>query len=182
MTKYFSSNPSLSNQDAKKIGVFIDKHFKGSVTAKELLNIARDEKSFLHKFFDWDDSSAAEKYRLSQARNLIVSIHVEADDLKPIRHYMRVNIGSGSTYMRQDEIAKSQDLVDQVIVVAHNQLVQWKDRYGRYCEYFNFNFQIKEQKYEIKGNPRKESDNSRSKQENNKRDHRRNNSASGKQI
>lgn len=42
------------------------------VTPEEVLEQARDdENSELHKCFEWDDSVAAEKYRLSQARQVI---------------------------------------------------------------------------------------------------------------
>lgn len=42
------------------------------VTPEEVLEQARnDEDSELHKCFEWNDSIAAEKYRLSQARQII---------------------------------------------------------------------------------------------------------------
>ncbi len=46
------------------------------LTARKVLEDARAASSPLHRFFDWDDSRAAEKYRLQQARELIVSFVV----------------------------------------------------------------------------------------------------------
>jgi hypothetical protein len=44
----------------------------GTLTASAVLADARDPRSPLNSWFDWDDSSAAEKYRLAQARRLIL--------------------------------------------------------------------------------------------------------------
>lgn len=58
-----------------------------SVSPEEVLNKARNEKSELHKCFEWNDGVAAEKYRLQQARmiiNLLV-IKTENKDDEPIR-------------------------------------------------------------------------------------------------
>ena len=151
MKKFISSNPLLSEKDAQKIGRFIDSKYKGNITAKALLEEARDKESFLHKFFEWDDSVAAERYRLSQAKNLIVSIYIQADDDKPMRGYLRVNMGPGFSYVDSDQVKENQDLIDQVMIAANDQLIRWKDRYGRYCEYFELTFKMKGREHEIKG-------------------------------
>ena len=41
---------------------------KNNLTAREIVEEARKKNSPLHDFFEWDDSIAAEKYRLAQAR------------------------------------------------------------------------------------------------------------------
>ncbi len=48
----------------------------GIITAHAVVDRARDKDNALHDGFDWDDFSAAEKHRLSTARNLIRSIQV----------------------------------------------------------------------------------------------------------
>ena len=53
--------------DAQKVGEEIGE----SPTPESVLEKARDENTELHKCFEWDDSVAAEKYRLNQARNII---------------------------------------------------------------------------------------------------------------
>ena len=50
--------------------------FPEVVTPKNVLEVARDESAELHKCFDWNDSSAAEKYRITQARDVIRSLVV----------------------------------------------------------------------------------------------------------
>jgi len=48
----------------------------GVITARAVVDRAKDEDNALHHGFDWDDFSAADKHRLSTARNLIRSIQV----------------------------------------------------------------------------------------------------------
>lgn len=49
-------------------------------TPEKVLNIARDPNTELHKCFEWDDSVAAEKYRLGQARKVIQLLVVQRVD------------------------------------------------------------------------------------------------------
>jgi len=53
--------------DAQKIA---DEIGDNKISPQELLEKARNEDSELHKCFEWDDSVAAEKYRLIQARQM----------------------------------------------------------------------------------------------------------------
>lgn len=42
-----------------------------NISPEEVLEKAKDENSELHKCFEWDDTVAANKYRLQQARQII---------------------------------------------------------------------------------------------------------------
>jgi hypothetical protein len=46
----------------------------GSVTPAQLLEHARNPNCALHRYFQWDDSEAAEAYRLLQARSVIRAV------------------------------------------------------------------------------------------------------------
>lgn len=48
----------------------------GSLKTQFVVDTAKPEKSILHSFFEWNDSKAAELYRLQQARCLINNIEV----------------------------------------------------------------------------------------------------------
>jgi hypothetical protein len=50
---------------------------KGRLTPEGVVREAKDPKSPLHDQFDWNDSTAAHQYRLSQARDLIRSVRIE---------------------------------------------------------------------------------------------------------
>ena len=57
--------------EAQKVA---DEIGENKVTPQEVLEKARDENSELHKCFEWNDSVAAEKYRLQQARAIIINL------------------------------------------------------------------------------------------------------------
>lgn len=58
----------------------------GEVTKQMFLDSARSEDSEMHSLFEWDDTKAAEKYRLYQANVIIASIHVTVheEEIEPI--------------------------------------------------------------------------------------------------
>lgn len=49
---------------------------RGLLTPAAVVKDARNKSSPLHKLFEWNDSVAAHKYRLIQARKLIVTVQV----------------------------------------------------------------------------------------------------------
>ena len=56
---------------------------KGTLNPHDVVNFARNSRTALHKCFIWDDSKAAEQWRLHQARNiirLIVEIPMNGND------------------------------------------------------------------------------------------------------
>jgi len=61
----------LYKADAQKVA---DEIGSGQITPQEVLEKARDVNSELHKCFELDDSIAAEKYRLQQARSIIINL------------------------------------------------------------------------------------------------------------
>lgn len=71
----------------------------GSVTPQSFLEASRPEDSPTHGAFEWDDSVAAEKYRLTQSRHIInnVTVRIISDDnTKPEeRHVAFVNTTDG---------------------------------------------------------------------------------------
>lgn len=48
----------------------------GKLTPEEVIRLARSPESILHPLFEWDDSVAARKYRVDQARTLISSFEI----------------------------------------------------------------------------------------------------------
>ncbi len=56
----------------------------GVLKVEDVLNEARDESSILHKHFEWDDSEAAQKYRLQQARALIQKCKITLVETQPV--------------------------------------------------------------------------------------------------
>lgn len=49
----------------------------GSLTPESILEASRPKKAVFHSLFTWDDTKAAEQYRLSEARRILNNIEVE---------------------------------------------------------------------------------------------------------
>jgi len=53
------------------------KNLYGELTPQTVLDASRPEDAVLHKLFNWDDASAAEHYRLQQARTILNNIELK---------------------------------------------------------------------------------------------------------
>jgi len=140
--------------DAQVVGSHLEAiRAKCSVlTPDAVLNDARKEKSPLHQFFEWDDSKAAEQYRLRQAGHLIRSISVTFEDMAPeperrvtlasasepttpvraVRAFLSVQSDDGATgYVGTKEAMGDPEMRRQVLARAHNELAavsqKWRD-------------------------------------------------------
>lgn len=135
MAKISSSWGRFSKDQAKEISDFFEKNFPGgALTAHDVLELARPKTSPLHEYFEWDDSVAAERYRLRQAQKLITCLVVEFDGGEPVRKYVPpVFIDETDTHKAYVEIntaRANQDIWDQVTERAMNEAVRWRDRYN----------------------------------------------------
>ena len=66
----------------------------GSVTSKSFLEYSRPEDSETHDMFEWDDTIAAEKYRLAQSGRIINQLQIEvvySEDSSPREVEVEVN-------------------------------------------------------------------------------------------
>jgi hypothetical protein len=80
----------------------IIKKKNGAVTPRNIVDHARDPENPLHRFFDWDNSVAGEKWRLEQAGGLLrrVQVYVTKDGVK---QPMRVFVSTVKNDVRQYE-------------------------------------------------------------------------------
>lgn len=94
-----------------------DEH--GKLTPKIVLDEARDEEHPLHARFDWDDTTAAEKWRLSQAHELIQSVKVSYRDghgrSQEIRQFHAVRRAQEFVYEPLEELARD-DIGSQILL------------------------------------------------------------------
>lgn len=121
------ANPQVIGKALEEI---TDEH-GGELTPKAVVDKARDKKHPLHPHFEWNDSLAAESYRLDQARNLIRIVRVEdagADD-GTSRAFISVNDGDGTAYRPLAQIKRSADLQLVVLKQAQRDLEAWERRY-----------------------------------------------------
>jgi hypothetical protein len=117
------------------------------ITPKTVVAIAANKKSPLHKYFEWEDSVAAERYREWQARQLIASIYIVDsgdENAMPIRAFVALrpeeddadDFMADRGYVNTPSIAGRQSYQLQVLAYARSQLVGWRNRFGAYKEFF----------------------------------------------
>lgn len=104
-----------------------------NATAEDILEAARDENSELHKCFEWDDSIAAEKYRLHQARLIVCNIVYKAEPTQPkIRTFMFVD--SQKSYVATDTIVTQADTYKEMLNRALRELECFRQKYQNLAE------------------------------------------------
>jgi len=64
--------PRGITEEGKSLLIALDK--KHNLTPTDVVEAAKDPKSPIHHHFCWDDTEAAHRYRIQQARSLIVSV------------------------------------------------------------------------------------------------------------
>lgn len=112
----------------------------GEVTKEAFLEASRPEDSPTHKCFEWDDSVAAEKYRLNQAYHVILDLEVTvAEDTSGSRTPAYVNViqktSSESAKYKSIDIAMSDDEMRMnVIRNALSEFEKTKVKYSHLVE------------------------------------------------
>jgi hypothetical protein len=114
---------------------FIRRMNGGVLRPKDVVDFARDESTALHARFDWDDSSAAEKYRLEQAR-MLIRFEVRIIDEKRVPAYFSFaeDRRVGDSYRAVVEIMRDDELREKMIAQALREAQVWAKRYERFCE------------------------------------------------
>jgi len=117
----------------------------GTITPGGVLTDAESERSPLHDFFEWDDTQAAGRWRMNQARYLLRSIHVvlKNKDGEEEQARFTYNIhdtpeddGDGQrVYCTIQRVLTESDIRTQVIEQAMRQLQSWRNRYQQYSEF-----------------------------------------------
>lgn len=103
----------------------------GSLTAGTILDAARDQASPLHRFFEWDDTVAAEQYRRWQARAIVASIIVKpiGSGTSPARAFYSVRNGDGRQYRPLSEVFENEARLKAVVRRLHTDLMHVRERY-----------------------------------------------------
>ena len=117
--------------DAQKIA---DEIGENSITPQEVLEKAKDENSELHKCFEWDNDVAAEKYRLQQARAIIVNlVYVpKGKEEQPVRCFQITT--EESVYQPTKRFLVQEDQYQQLLARAKAELESFRRRYATITE------------------------------------------------
>lgn len=125
-----------ATKDAKAVGEHLEllrKKCKGELTPEDVVNDARHDNSPLHSYFEWDDSEAAQHYRLQQARGLIravVAVYV-SDDKPAVRQraYVHVPEPDAPHYRESGHAMSVSKTRKMVLQRAWRELQSWRQRY-----------------------------------------------------
>lgn len=85
----------------------------GRITPERVVEAASEVTHPLHDFFEWDDSEAARRFRITQARTLIVRVKVE------YRTTPGVTV-KASVYIRDPEVPSTEQGYRRITVLAKN--------------------------------------------------------------
>lgn len=113
----------------------------GVITADAVLKAATPASSPLHEYFEWNNTEAAKKYRLWQARMLIRSVAVvyEEDGRgKYNRGFVNLNVTTDGTtergYIGIARAMNDTELRAQLLEQAKQEAVDWRNRYRNLTE------------------------------------------------
>lgn len=128
--------------DPNIVGKHLDllrKHSHGELTPEDVVKDARRNNSPLHRFFEWNDTKAAEQHRLAQARGLIravVAIYVAPDKpARKMRAFVHIN-EPGAQHYRATDHAMSQTRTREIVVrQAWREFQAWRRRYEEIDEF-----------------------------------------------
>lgn len=104
----------------------------GMLAPASVVEFARDPKTALHSQFTWDDTDAAEAWRLHEARNIIrVHVTVLHADSEPVRVFtsLRPDRESNSGYRLTVDVLSNDDLRAQMLADAKAELQATKRKY-----------------------------------------------------
>lgn len=128
-------------------------------SAADILEDGRDPSSPQHPIFQWDDSVAAEHYRLSQARDIVAGVVIVRTGnivpKKPIRAFVHVVPSGGSgrevAYVNIRTAMQDSKMRHQVIENALTELEIWKEKYDGYVEFAQLIDEIDKAMVALKG-------------------------------
>lgn len=107
----------------------------GSLTPENVLDASRPKNALLHNYFEWDDSVAAERHRIQQARVLLNNIEVKIisnGQPKQVAVYEVVKSSSGQQYKSLQTM--SVDDIDFIKARTKKELAILKDKLSVYKE------------------------------------------------
>lgn len=109
------------------------------LTSAQIVEKAKPKNSPIHDYFEWDDTTAGEKWRLWQARNLIgrIEIIVVSDGKEDqIRAFHNISVQEGEEhergYVTLRDVQKNENYFEIVLENALNEIKSWQKRYGQY--------------------------------------------------
>jgi len=112
----------------------------GELRPKAVVEAARPDTSPLHNSFEWDDSEAAEKYRLHQARQLITTVYVVEQvgkRMEAVQVFVSLTTDrkdDGVGYRLSQSVMSDEELRRQMLTDAMADMQRFREKYRRLNE------------------------------------------------
>lgn len=137
----------ITSLDADVVGAHLEKlrnASDGELTSAAVLKDACRPRSPIHSAFNWDDTDAAELYRLSQAglliRSVTVTFLIDGDEVndEPIRAYVSVQGSQGKPVYTSISVALNDaEMSNYLLCQALNEIKRWRVRHAKLKELGN---------------------------------------------
>jgi hypothetical protein len=127
----------------------------GLIKPQVVVEVAREDDSPLHGFFEWDDGIAAERHREWQARMLIRQVYVrdlEQGEKGPtVRAFVNIRAVAGEDeenetavrgYVSMATCLKNSSMQEQVVQYARTELLRWKTKFGNLQQFLGVTKEI----------------------------------------
>lgn len=136
MKKAKWSTGFFSKADAQLVGEEI-KSISESPKAQDIVNYAKKhKKSELYKCFTWDDTEAAEKWRLHEARNIICNLIIEEveedvpEEKLTYRMFYKTSKEPDTGYEETEKIVVNKEKSLGMLEVAKSELEAFRNKYS----------------------------------------------------
>lgn len=118
---------------------------EGLLRPEAVVEAARDDSSPLHSYFTWDDTEAARRQRLHEARHLIrVAVTVLPNSTEPVRAFVSLStergkaqpgrVTGGSGYRLITKVLTDEQAREQLLADALRELEAFRRKYARLAE------------------------------------------------
>ncbi len=98
---------------------------------QDIVDAAQNPKTELHKCFEWDDTEAARKYRLTQARTLLVNlVVVESVPAAEPQHIRVMYTSKDGGYKQTKLIVQDKNEYEILLEKARSELLAFKKKYS----------------------------------------------------
>lgn len=121
----------------------------GVITCEAVLEAARPKSSPLHDYFTWEDSRAAERYRLIEAGRLIATVRIEYTPKKAAQVvYTPAFIPTGTSsegkkqYYPVEEISKNDFLREKALADARREMENTRARYSHLVDLLELSTEV----------------------------------------
>lgn len=119
----------------------------GQITYKQIVEFAKDENTALHSVFIWDESKAAYKYWIEQAREFVSNVRISMETPDGYGNEMRVtfdvqDVDGEHLQANHVAIAKNPDYSNQVIAEALQNVIYWTKEYERRVNKFGSTMRV----------------------------------------